>query len=168
MSNPSAATTSLAGQSTAVATPVIAPTAQVILVKMAFGDAFYEFSSPFSIVAVDHAVLTASAIAVASGDHNASVWRDGVLIFTPEIFPLDVPVTDFCVDVLRECPSAFDVGNGSWELCVEFVFGCSLVTIKSSFPSHQVPWARFQAKAMTRAVGNCKRFSLQPPSNYPM
>ena len=82
MSNPPAASTSLAGQTTTVAIPVIAPTAQVILVKMESGDAVYEFSSPCSIGTVEHAVLTASAIAVASGGHNASVSRDGVLVFS--------------------------------------------------------------------------------------
>jgi hypothetical protein len=168
MSDPSAASTSIAGVPTPVAPPIVEPDVQVITVTMEFGDASYEFSSPFSMETVENAIVTASAIALASGDNNARVLRDGVVVFAPVIVPQDIPESDFCLEVLRECPSAFDVGNGLWVIYLEFVFGSSLVTINSSFPSHLVPWARLQAHAMARAVGTCERHYLQPPAHYPM
>jgi hypothetical protein len=177
MSDPSAASTSLVGVPTPVATPIAEPDVQVpiaepdvqvISVTMDFGDASYEFSSPFSMETVEDAIVTASAIALASGDSNARVLRDGVVVFAPDIVPQDIPESDFCLEVRREYPSAFDVGNGLWVIYLEFVFGSSLVTINSSFPSHLMPWARLQAHTMIRAIGTCERHYLQPPAHYPM
>jgi hypothetical protein len=171
MSNMQAASTSLAGESTTVANPIVAPPAPVILVKMAFGDAVFEFSSPFSNDTVEQAVHIAKAVALASCDRNARVFRNGVLVFAQPLFVLDVPrapESDFCLDVLLECPSAFDVDKGAWEICLEFFFGSAFVSIISSFPSHEVPWAGQQAKAMSMAVGNCTRFYVKPPPDYPM
>jgi hypothetical protein len=177
MSDPSAASTSLVGVPAPVAAPVAVPEVQVpitdpniqvISVTMTFGDSFYEFSSPFSVDSVDNAILSASAVALASGDANARVFRDGVVVFVPDVLPMDVPETEFCLDVLIEYPAAFDVDNGLWIVSLEFIFGNSTVFINSSFPSHLVPWARLQGRKMSRALGTGVGVTLQPPSHYPM
>jgi hypothetical protein len=180
MSDPAAASTSLVGVPALVAAPVAVPeaeqyevavadpTIQVISVTMTFGDAYYAFSSPFSMDMFHNAIIVASAIVLASGDAHARVLRDGVIVFTPEIVPQDIPVSDFCLEVLAEYPSAFDVDNGIWILSMEFVFGSANVIILSSFPAHLVPWARHQARTMARALGTIAGASLQPPSHYPM
>jgi hypothetical protein len=177
MSDPSAASTSIVGVPAPVAAPIAEPVVQVpiadpnvqvISVTMAFGDAFYEFSSPFSMDTVENAIITASAVALASGDANARVLRDGVVVFAPDVIPQDIPESDFCLEVLIEYPAAFDVDNGLWVVFMGFVFGSSSVIINSSFPSHLVPWARLQARKMARAMGTSEGASLQPPSHYPM
>ncbi len=84
---------------------------------------------------------------------------------------MDVPLVlenDFIRVVLEECPSALYVDMGAWEIGFEFIFGNTPVVIKSSFWSHEVLLARQKARAMSRAVGNCSRFYMGPPPDYPM
>jgi hypothetical protein len=129
------------------------------------------FGSTFSNDTVKQAIHIARALALASCDRDARVFRDGVLIFAQHLAVLDVPhvpESDFIRDVLEECPSAFDVDKGAWEICFEYNFGNTPVVIKSSFRSHEVPLARQKATALSRAVGTCSIFYMGPPPDYPM